>query len=280
MTNPIADPLVEGLDSDTTSTLVKVEGTADGVVTVTMNRPAARNAFNAELIAALHEAFETLHGAEGVRVVFLRGEGSFFSAGADLEWMRAASGWSESENRTDALQMARMLKSLWDIPALTVALVEGGAFGGGGGLVAACDMAVAAADAKFSFSEVRLGLIAATISPYVVAAIGPRNARGLFATGQIFDAQYAVNIGLVTEIVSDVASLEGAGARIARQMMLCAPGAVADSKTLVGDVAFKAIDHGLMEETARRIARARVGDEGREGVAGFLEKRKPSWTLS
>ena len=280
MTNPIADPLVEGLDSDTTSTLVKVEGTADGVVTVTMNRPAARNAFNAELIAALHEAFETLHGAEGVRVVFLRGEGSFFSAGADLEWMRAASGWSESENRTDALQMARMLKSLWDIPALTVALVEGGAFGGGGGLVAACDMAVAVADAKFSFSEVRLGLIAATISPYVVAAIGPRNARGLFATGQVFDAQHAVNIGLVSENVADVAALEGAKTRIARQMMLCAPGAVADSKTLVGDVAFKAIDHGLMEETARRIARARVGDEGREGVAAFLEKRKPSWTLS
>src|SRR5690606_17403825 len=136
-------------------------------------------------------------GAEGVRVVFLRGAGATVSAGADLEWMRDAVERSEADNRDDAMQMARMLKSLWDIPALTVALVQGGAFGGGAGLAAACDMAIATADAKFSFSEVRLGIIAATISPYVVAAIGPRNARALFATGKVFDAAYAEKIGLV-----------------------------------------------------------------------------------
>lgn len=279
MTNPIADPLVEGVDSDASSRLVRIEATPDGIATVIMNRPAQRNAFNAELIAALHEAFETLHGAEGVRAVFLKGEGGFFSAGADLEWMREAAEWSEADNRADALQMARMLKSLWDIPALTVALVEGGGFGGGAGLVAACDMAVATVSARFSFSEVKLGLIAATISPYVVGAIGPRTARGLFATGRIFDAAHAEKIGLITEVVADPEALVAAATRISAEMMACAPGAVADSKTLVNDVAFQDIDHGLMEETSKRIARARGSEEGQEGVRAFLRKTKPSWAV-
>ncbi|MES3029872.1 MAG: enoyl-CoA hydratase-related protein [Pseudomonadota bacterium] len=278
MTNPIADPLVEVPDTDAASNLVHIDATPEGVATVTLNRPLRRNAFNAELIAALHEAFETLQGAEGVRVVFLRGAGGTFSAGADLEWMRDAIDRTESDNRDDAHQMARMLKSLWDIPALTVALVEGGAFGGGAGLAAACDMAVATTEARFAFSEVRLGIIAATISPYVVAAIGPREARGLFATGRVFDADYAQKVGLVTEVVADVAALEAARERIATEMMACAPGAVAESKRLVEDVAYQSIDD-VMDETAKRIARIRIGDEGQEGVRAFLEKRKPSWAL-
>lgn len=277
MTNPIADPLVEVVDSDADSSLVRIEATEDGVATVIMNRPAQRNAFNAELIGALHEAFETLHGAEGVRVVFLQGQGGFFSAGADLEWMREAAEWSEADNRDDAMAMARMLKSLWDIPALTVALVEGGAFGGGCGLAAACDIAVATADAKFSFSEVKLGLIAATISPYVVGAIGPRNARALFATGRVFDAAHAEKVGLISEVAGDTTLLAGVRDRIVREIMQTAPGAVADSKALVEAVAFREIDHGLMEETAKRIARARVGEEGQAGVRAFLEKRKAPW---
>lgn len=279
MTNPIADPLVEGVDSDASSKLVRIEATPEGVATIFMNRPAQRNAFNAELIAALHEAFETMHGAEGVRVVLLRGEGGFFSAGADLEWMREASEWSESDNRDDAMGMARMLKSLWDIPMLTVALVEGGAFGGGAGLAAACDMAIAVGEARFSFSEVRLGLIPATISPYVVNAIGPRAARALFATGQVFDAAHAEKIGLVTEVVADTAALDAAVAQIVKDMMASAPNAVADAKALVETVANRDIDHGLMEETAKRIARARVGEEGQEGVRAFLEKRRPAWAV-
>lgn len=278
MTNPIADPLVEVPDTDAESKLVHIEATPEGVATVTLNRALRRNAFNAELIAALHEAFETLQGAEGVRVVFLRGAGGTFSAGADLEWMRDAIDRTESDNRDDAYQMARMLKSLWDIPALTVALVEGGAFGGGAGLAAACDMAVATADAKFSFSEVRLGIIAATISPYVVAAVGPRQARGLFATGRLFDAAYAEKIGLVSEVVADAAELDAARDRIATDMMACAPGAVAESKRLVDDVAYQPIED-VMDETAKRIARIRISDEGQEGVRAFLEKRKPSWAL-
>jgi methylglutaconyl-CoA hydratase len=278
MTNPIADPLVEVPDTDAASRLVHIEATPDGVATVTLNRALRRNAFNAELIAALHEAFETLHGAEGVRVVFLRGAGGTFSAGADLEWMRDAIDRTEADNRDDAYQMARMLKSLWDIPALTVALVEGGAFGGGAGLAAACDLAVATEDAKFSFSEVRLGIIAATISPYVVAAVGPRQARALFATGKLFDAAYAEKIGLVSEVVADTAALDAARDRIAAEMMACAPGAVAESKRLVEDVAYQPIED-VMDETAKRIARIRIGDEGQEGVRAFLEKRKPSWAL-
>ena len=276
MTNPIADPLVEVPDTDAESRLVDIDATPEGVAIVTLNRAFRRNAFNAELIAALHEAFETLQGAEGVRVVFVRGAGGTFSAGADLEWMRDAIDRTEADNRDDAMLMAKMLKSLWDIPALTVALVEGGAYGGGAGLAAACDLAVATADAKFSFSEVRLGIIAATISPYVVAAVGPRQARGLFATGRVFDAAHAEKIGLVSELVADALALEAARDRIAEEIMACGPEAVAASKKLVEDVAYRPIDD-VMDETARRIARIRISPEGQEGVRAFLEKRKPNW---
>ena len=233
MSNPIADPLVEGVDSDAASDLVRLDTTQEGVAVVTLNRPDARNSFNAELIGALHETFETLKAAEGVRVVFLRGAGKVFSAGADLNWMRDAAHWTEAENRDDAMGLARMLKALWDIPALTVALVQGGAWGGGCGLAAACDIAVAERGAKFGFSEARLGLIAATISPYIVAAIGPRASRGLFASARTFDADEALRIGLVSELVDDAAALATAADRIAGEAMACAPGAIAASKALV-----------------------------------------------
>jgi len=278
MTNPISDPLVENVISpDISEAPVHIEATVEGVVTVTINRAHRRNAFDAPTIAALAEAFETLQGAEGVRIVFLRGSGGSFSAGADLDWMRIAADWDEDDNRDDAMGLAKMLKALSEIPALTVALVDGSAFGGGAGLVAVCDIAVATAGARFAFSEVRLGLTPATISPYVVNAIGPRIAKGLFATGRVFDAAYAQTIGLVQELVTDAAALDAAKARLAEEIMACAPGAVAAVKHLVWDVWGKPIDHGLMLETARRIAHARVSEEGREGVAAFLAKRKPSW---
>jgi len=277
MSNPIADPLVELPDTSPTADLVRIEATQAGAATVVMNRPGRKNAFDAGLISAMAEAFETLRGAEGVRVVFLRGAGGAFSAGADLDWMRAAVDRTESDNREDAYAMAHMLKALWDLPQLTVALVEGAAFGGGAGVAAACDVAVAVAGTKFSFSEVKLGLIPATVSPYVVAAVGPRAARGLFATGQVFDAEHALRIGLIGEIAADAAALDAARDRIAGEMLACAPGAVADAKQLVSDVAGEEIDRGLMAETARRIAAARVGEEGQEGVRAFLERRKPAW---
>jgi methylglutaconyl-CoA hydratase len=191
--------------------------------------------------------------------------------------MKMAADWTEADNRDDAMALAQMLKALDIIPVLTVALVEGSAFGGGVGLVAACDMAIATQDARFAFSEVRLGLTPATISPYVVRAIGPRAAAGLFATGAVFDAAKAQTIGLISEVVSDAAGLEAAKAKLSKDVMACAPGAMADAKQLVRDVAGREIDRSLMDETARRIARARVGEEGREGVAAFLGKRRPSW---
>jgi methylglutaconyl-CoA hydratase len=277
MTNPIADPFVEVPDTDATSDLVTMAATQEGAVTVTLNRPDKKNAFNAELIGALRETFETLRDQETIRVVFLRGAGGTFSAGADLEWMRDAIEHTEEDNRDDAMQMAIMLKHLHDIPALTVALIEGGAFGGGAGLAAACDMGVAVRNAKFAFSEVRLGLIAATVSPYVVAAVGARRARRLFASGEVFDAERAQALGLIDEVVADSEALEAAKARIMTTQLLCAPGAVAQSKLLVAEVAGRAIDHGLMAHTAKRIAAQRVGEEGQAGVRAFLEGKKAPW---
>lgn len=277
MTNEIAHPLVEFPDVSATTDLVHISATLAGAVTVTMNRPAKKNAFEEGLISALAEAFDTLAGAEGVRVVFVRGAGGAFSAGADLDWMRAAVDRTEADNRADAMELAKMLKALRDLPALTVALVEGPAFGGGAGLAAACDLAIATEDARFSFSEVKLGLVAATISPYVIEAVGPRTARALFATARVFDAAYAERIGLVTETVADVTGLRAAAHRIATDILACAPGAVEASKRLVDDVAGRVIDRDLLELTAHRIAAARVGDEGQEGVRAFLERRKPAW---
>ena len=277
MTNPIADPFVEVPDTDATSDLVLLEATEEGAVTVTLNRPDRKNAFDAALIGALRETFETLRDQETLRVVFVQGAGGTFSAGADLEWMRDAVEHTEQDNRDDAMQMAIMLKHLHDIPALTVALVEGGGFGGGAGLVAACDMAVAVSGAKFAFSEVKLGLIAATISPYVVAAIGPRRARRLFSSAEVFDAEQARLFGLVDEVVADAAALEAAKSRIAAAQQLCSPGAVAQSKLLVDEVAGRQLDHGLMTHTARRIAAQRVSEDGQAGVRAFLEGRKAPW---
>lgn len=277
--NSIAQPLVAGAAPDADDSLVQVRATDDGVVFVTINRPQRRNAFDAATIAALHEAFETLHGADHVRLVFLRGAGGVFCAGADLAWMRDAFGWSEGENREDAMGLARMLKALHDVPALTVALVEGAAMGGGAGLVAACDRAVAVRGARFAFSEVRLGLIPATIAPYVVEAIGARPARALFQTAEAFDADRALALGLVDTVLDSASDLDAFVGELSRDMAACAPGAVGDAKRLVHHVAHHRIDGGLMEDTARRIARARVSPEGQEGVRAFLEKRKPGWTI-
>lgn len=277
MPNPISDPIVENLDTDTDSDRIVVEATEEGAVTVWINRPERRNAFDSTTIAALREAFETLHAQDGVRVVFVRGAGGVFCAGADLDWMREAAILTEDDNHADALELAHMLKTLHGLRPLTVALVEQAAFGGGAGLAAACDMAIATADARFAFSETKLGLTPATISPYVVAAIGPRTARGLFATARIFDAAHAEKIGLVQEVVADSAALDAVQLRIAQDILACAPGAVGDAKRLCDDVWAAPLDHALIEDTARRIARARVSEEGREGVDAFLNKRKPSW---
>jgi len=274
--NAISHPLLADPAPDANDELVRIEATPDGVVFITINRPHKRNAFDAATIAALYEAFETLHGADNVRVVFLRGAGGTFSAGADLSWMRDAADWSEGDNRDDAMGLAKMLKALHDVPALTVALVEGSAMGGGAGIVAACDMAVAVEGTRFAFSEVKLGLIPATIAPYVVEAVGARRARQLFLTANIFDADYAAHAGLIDMVLPE-GSMDEFISMLTDSLSQNAPGAMGDAKRLVHDVAGKKVDHGLMEETAKRIARARVSIEGQEGVRAFLDKRKPRW---
>jgi len=276
--NSIAQPLVPDAAPDADDDLVQIDSTTAGVVFVTINRPAKKNAFDAATIAALHEAFETLHGADRVRAVFIRGAGGTFSAGADLNWMRDAAGWSESDNRDDAMGLAKMLKALHDIPSLTVAVVEGNAMGGGAGIVAACDMAVAVEGARFAFSEVKLGLIPATIAPYVIEAVGARRARQLFLTANAFDADYAAHAGLI-DLVLPEGSVDEFISMLSDSLTNNAPGAMGEAKRLVNDIAHHKIDNGLMDETAKRIARVRVSDEGREGVAAFLEKRKASWTV-
>lgn len=276
--NSIAHPLVADAAPDADSGLVRIEATPDGSVFVTINRPAKKNAFDAATIAALREAFESLHGADQVRTVFVRGAGGTFCAGADLAWMRDAADWSEGDNRDDAMGLARMLKALHDVPALTVAIVEGAAMGGGAGIVAACDMAVAVKGARFAFSEVKLGLIPGTIAPYVVEAVGARTARALFMTGEVFSAEAARDCGLIGNVLGSAEDIDGFVAEFSRTMKACAPGAIGDSKRLVHDVAGKEINHDLMQETAKRIARARVSAEGQEGVRAFLDKRRPSWT--
>ena len=274
--NAIAHPLLADPAPDANDDLVQIDATADGVVFVTINRPQKKNAFDAATIAALYEAFETLQGADRVRVVFIRGAGGTFSAGADLNWMRDAADWSESDNRDDAMGLAKMLKALHGVPALTVALVEGAAMGGGAGIVAACDMAVAVEGTRFAFSEVKLGLIPATIAPYVIEAVGARRARQLFLTANIFDADYAAHAGLIDMVLPE-GSVDEFISMLTDSLSANAPGAMGDAKRLVNDVAGEEIDNRLLEETAKRIARARVSAEGQEGVRAFLDKRAPSW---
>jgi methylglutaconyl-CoA hydratase len=254
-----------------------MEETGEGIAVITLNRPAKRNAFDELMIANLSEHFETLKGADHVRAVFIRGAGETFCAGADIDWMKRGGERDEKENEADALDLAHMLKKLHDLPQLTVALVQGAAMGGGAGIVAACDVAVAVKSAKFRFSEVRLGLTPATISPYVVEAIGPRMARALFASAEGFDGAYAENIGLAQYTVDDEAGLTSMMEHLSDLALGAAPGAVADSKALVRYVAAHDIDEHLLKETARRIAKRRASSEGREGLKAFLEKRKPEW---
>jgi methylglutaconyl-CoA hydratase len=273
---------------------VDLDVSPEGIAVVTLNRPAKRNAFDELMIANLSEHFETLKGADHVRAVFIRGAGKTFCAGADIDWMKRGGERDEEDNQADALALARMLKHLYDLPQITVALVHGAAMGGGAGLVAACDVAVAVKSAKFRFSEVRLGLTPATISPYVVQAIGPRMARALFATAEGFDGAYAEKIGLVQYSVDDEAGLTQMMEHLSDLALAAAPGAVTDAKALVrylvDDVTRlrgtplpvqlvngHVIDEDLMAETARRIAKRRASLEGREGLAAFLEKRKPEW---
>lgn len=249
---------------------------ADKVATVTLNRPELRNAFNEHAIAELALAFDELGRNEMVRAIVLAANGPSFCAGADLNWMKKMAGYSHEENHDDALRLADMLRTIYLCPKPTVARVQGDCYAGGMGLVAACDIVVAVDSAGFCLSEVKLGLIPATISPYVIKAMGEQAARRYFLTAERFDAPEARRIGLAHEVVTADA-LDATVAGIARALVNNSPNAVKEAKTLVREIVGKSVDDALLADTAGRIAAIRASLEGREGVASFLEKRKPTW---
>ncbi len=247
----------------------------DGVAWVTLTRPEVHNAFDDTLIAELSAVLSGFASDERVRAVVLGAQGRSFSAGADLNWMQRMAGYSEPENLDDARSLADLMRTLYELPKPTLALVQGPTYGGGVGLVACCDIAIAAETANFCFSEVRLGLIPAAIGPYVIAAMGARAVRRYFLTAETFSAREAMRFGLVHDVVPDEA-LRDAGRRVIKALLRGGPNAQLAAKDLILLISGRPLDD-LAEETARRIARLRVSEEGREGIAAFLEKRKPGW---
>ena len=252
---------------------------APGVTRVTLNRPEIHNAFDDALIDELDQTFARIDDDASVRVVVLAANGKSFSAGADLNWMKRMATFDRGDNVADAIRLGELMHRVATLSKPVVGLIQGAAYGGGVGLVACCDISIASERASFCLSEVKLGLIPAVISPYVVEAIGARQARRYFITAERFDAQVAYRIGLVHDVVAGDA-LESVGAEIVERLMPNGPRAMASAKDLIASVAHRPIDRSVIEDTARRIADARAGAEGREGVSAFLEKRSPIWTAT
>ena len=246
------------------------------VARLRMTRAQVHNAFDAGLIADLTAALDAVATDASVRVLVLEADGPSFSAGADLNWMRGMAAASEEENREDSLALARLMRTLDELPKPTIARVQGAAFGGGVGLVACCDIAIGAAQAKFGLTESKLGLLPAVISPYVIAAIGPRNARRYFASAEIFDATEALRIGLLHEVV-EADALDAAVQRQLDLLLKAGPIAAASAKALVRTVCAHADGARHDADNAALIARLRVSPEGQEGIGAFLDKRKPNW---
>lgn len=250
--------------------------TRDRVTTIRMNRPEKHNAFDEALIAELTAAFRDAAKDDAARVVVLAAAGPSFSAGADLDWMKRMSTQERAANERDAMALADLMSAIDRCPKPVLGVVQGAAFGGGVGLVACCDIAIAASDASFCLSEVRLGLIPAVISPYVAAAIGTHACRRYFLTAERFDAPIALGLGLVHE-VAPAAELDAACDRMIGHLLKGGPNAQRAAKDLIAQVASARLDEVLIRDTAWRIAEARASAEGKEGIAAFLEKRKPNW---
>lgn len=245
------------------------------IATIWLNRPEVRNAFNDEVIAELAEIFEVLPEDKETRVVILAGKGKVFSAGADLNWMRQMVDASEEDNLRDARKLAEFLALVASSPKVTIARIHGAALGGGMGLASTCDIVIASEETKFGFTEARLGLIPATISPFVISKIGPSWARRFFVTGEIFDAKKAHEIGLVHELVP-TEELDNTVRKVAIEVLRAGPIASSQCKALLARVTPQA-SGDLLKETSEWIARVRVSPEGQEGTAAFLEKRFPTW---
>ncbi len=249
----------------------------NGVALVTLNRPDRHNAFDETMISELTQALAVIADTPRLRAVVLLGAGESFCAGADLAWMERMAGFSYEENVGDARALARLLQALASLPKPTIARVHGPAYGGGVGLVACCDIAVAAMEATFALSEAKLGLIPATIGPYVIEAIGARAARRYFLTAERFDAAEAYRIGLVHDIVPSLEALDERVNELLGHLMVAGPHAQAACKALVRAVAHRPIDERVVADTAERIATVRASDEAREGIAAFLGRRSPAW---
>ncbi len=243
---------------------------------VALNRPEVRNSFDRELIAEVRAAFERLADEAAIRVVVLSGNGKAFCGGADVNWMRASLELSHDENVADARTLSQMFRAIDRIPKPAVARVHGSALGGGAGLVAVCDVAIAAEDTVFGFTETRLGIIPAVISPFVLAKIGTSHARALALSGERFDARRAREIGLVHEVVV-AENLDAAVARVCKELLAAGPTAIVAIKRLLADVRETSYE-ATLDLTANAIAKQRTSAEGQEGLRAFLEKRKPSWS--
>ena len=250
----------------------------DQVARITLTRPEVRNAFNDDVIAQIKSAFEAVGARDDVRCVVLAAEGPAFCAGADLNWMRRMADYTQSENLADAGELAAMLQAIYECPQPTIARVQGDVYAGGMGLVAACDMAVSVDTANYCLSEVKLGLIPATISPYVIRAMGARAAHRYFLTAERFGAAEAHRIGLVHEVVSADA-LDAKVGELTQALVSASPNAVRACKKLVQDVAEREINDALVAQTVASIADIRASSEGKEGVQSFLQKRKPNWLV-
>jgi len=255
---------------------VKLEIDERHVATVTLDRIAKHNAFDEHVIARLHHAFKTVAENQHVRALVLRANGKHFCAGADLDWMQGVAAYSHAENVNDARALAAMLHSLDVLSVPTIARVQGAAMGGGAGLICCCDIAIAADDAKMAFSEVKLGLIPATISPYVIKTIGSRAARHYFLTAERFGAARAKELGMVAAVLPED-QLDKKIAALLNSILQNSPEAMRAAKQLVFDVAGQAVTQELIYDTSVRIAEMRASAQGQEGLSAFLEKRSPSW---
>ncbi len=248
----------------------------DGNATVMLNRPDVHNAFDPAMTRLLTASLEKLDADPKVRAVVLLGAGKSFCAGADIGHMKASAAFSRAQNMKSAQESARMFYTLYNLSKPTIACVHGAVRGGGMGLLAACDIAIAARTATFRLSEVKIGVIPSMISPYVIAAIGERHSRRYFITGEEFDAAEAWRLGLVHDIAEE-ASLHGAVGVMLAQLYSSGPQAMTAAKKLIGLSAHANIDKSILDETSRRIAEIRATAEGQEGLTAFLEKRKPNW---
>ncbi|MBL8311151.1 MAG: enoyl-CoA hydratase/isomerase family protein [Burkholderiales bacterium] len=256
---------------------LKIERDARGVAMVAFNRPEVHNAFDETMIREVIAAFRDLGEDESVRVIIIAAEGKSFCAGADLNWMKRASEYDEDQNREDAGELALMLNAIYACPKPVIARVQGNAFGGGVGVVAAADIAIGVADVQFALSEVKLGIIPAVISPYVIESIGARYAHRYFITAERFSGSEAYRIGLLHDLASSVEAMDEMIAGLCSILLSNGPKAITAAKNLIQAVAQKPIDDELMEDTIERIAQIRSTPEAKEGIGAFLGKRRPNW---